>query len=501
VSESDWIARLKAARIAVLGDIMLDHHVHGAVRRVSDEAPVPVLHVQSERYTLGGAANVAANAAALGAEARLIGVIGDDPDGARLLRTLQAEHPRIGPHLSVDKDRPTVVKTRYLGGRQQIVRVDRETVLPCPAAIEARLIEDLEEALEGAGALVLSDYGKGVLTDRVLAEAFALARAAKVPVIVDPKRKDLAAYRGADIITPNRRELTEAVRLPTESDEEAAIAADVAIAESGAAILLTRSEKGMSLFRADRAPIHLPAAALEVFDVSGAGDTVVAVVASGLAAGLPIERAMRIANAAAGIVVAKVGTATASPAELAAALDGPERRTALAEAMAHAPSATLTEAERKVADWRAQGLSVGFANGCFDLLHPGHISLLLQAAAACDRLVVALNSDASVRRLKGDARPIQPLAARARVIGALKGVDLVVAFEEDTPLALIKALQPDVLVKGADYREDQVVGADIVKARGGRVLLAALVAGESTTAMATRAGIGGAAPAHGGDHG
>jgi D-beta-D-heptose 7-phosphate kinase/D-beta-D-heptose 1-phosphate adenosyltransferase len=487
LSEAEWISALQRARIAIVGDVMLDHHVTGSVRRVSDEAPVPVIHVQSERYTLGGAANVAANAAALGAEARLIGVIGDDPDGTRLSRMVD-DHPRITPRLAVDGGRPTILKTRYLGGAQQMLRVDRERVAPCAAATEQRLIEDIEDALDGCGALVLSDYGKGVLSDALLAAAFAMAKQRGIPAIVDPKRRSFADYRGASIITPNRRELSEAVRLPTESDDEAAGAAAEAIAQSGAGILLTRSEKGMSLFRSGAAAIHLPAEAREVFDVSGAGDTVVAVVAAGLAAGLKVERAMRIANAAAGIVVGKVGTATASPAELAAALDGPERRTELADSLRHAASVSLNEAQARVAAWRAQGLTVGFTNGCFDLLHPGHVSLLAQAAGACDRLIVALNSDASVRRLKGDTRPIQPLAARARVIGALRGVDLVMAFEEDTPLALIEALQPDVLVKGADYREDQVVGADVVKARGGRVVLAGLVEGESTSALARRAG-------------
>lgn len=486
-ADADWIAPLAAARIAVLGDIMLDCHVSGAVRRVSDEAPVPVIHVQSERFTLGGAANVAANAAALGASAALVGVIGDDADGGRLVRMLDDGGARIAHRLTVDPTRPTVVKTRYLGGRQQIVRVDREKAGPCAPSIEDALIEDLEESLADAGALVLSDYGKGVLTDRVLAEAFALAARRGIPAIVDPKRRTFADYRGARLITPNRREIAEAVRLPAESDAEAALAAAEAIAQSGADILLTRSEKGMSLFRREADPIHLPAEARDVFDVSGAGDTVVAVIAASLAAGLRIERAMRIANAAAGVVVGKVGTATASPAELTAALQGPERRNALA-ARAHAPAMGLAEARAQAAAWRAQGLSVGFTNGCFDLLHPGHVSLLAQAAGACDRLIVALNTDSSVRRLKGDARPIQPLEARARVIGALRGVDLVVAFEEDTPLALIEALEPDVLVKGADYREDQVVGAEIVRARGGRIVLADLVAGQSTTAIAQRAG-------------
>ena len=495
MSDTDWIERLKGARIAVLGDVMLDHHVHGRVRRVSEEAPVPVLHVQSERFTLGGAANVAANASALGASARLIGLIGADAAGAQVMKLLDGDHPRITPRLAVDRDRPTITKTRYLGGQQQIVRVDRELVAPCTSAIEDELLDNLEETLADCGALVLSDYGKGVLTDRVLGRAFALARARGVPIIVDPKRMRLADYRGAQLITPNRRELSEAVRLPCENDAEAEAAAHEAIAQSDAAILLTRSEKGMSLFRKDAPPIHLPAQAREVFDVSGAGDTVVAVIAAGLGAGLPIERTMRIANAAAGIVVGKVGTATTAVEEIAAALSGPERRASLAHPQAFAPAMTLAEAVALRADWAAQGLSVGFTNGCFDLLHPGHVSLLAQAAGACDRLVVALNGDASVRRLKGPARPIQPLDARARVIGAIRGVDLVVAFDEDTPLDLIRALKPDVLVKGADYSEAQVVGADDVKAHGGRILLAALTPGQSTTAIARKAGTdGGGAP-------
>jgi len=488
MSDTDWIERLKSARITVLGDVMLDHHVHGRVRRVSDEAPVPVLHVQSERFTLGGAANVAANAAALGASARLIGVIGSDPAGAQVMKLLDDNHARITPRLAVARDRPTITKTRYLGGQQQIVRVDREHVAPCTASLEDELLDNLEEALADSSALVLSDYGKGVLTDRVIAGAFDMARARGISTIVDPKRANFADYRGAQIITPNRRELSEAVRLPCESDSEAQAAADAAIAQSGAAILLTRSEKGMSLFRSEAAPIHLPAEAREVFDVSGAGDTVVAVIAAGLGAGLPIERTMRIANAAAGIVVAKVGTATTTVEEIARALSGPERRASLAQAQAFAPATTLADAVALRAGWAAQGLTVGFTNGCFDLLHPGHVSLLAQAAAACDRLIVALNSDASVQRLKGPTRPIQPLDARARVIGAIRGIDLVVAFEEDTPLALIEALSPDVLVKGADYAEAEVVGGDLVKARGGRILLAALTPGQSTTAIARKAG-------------
>lgn len=493
MADAIWIDRLSSARLAILGDVMLDHHVYGRVHRVSDEAPVPVVHVQSERHTLGGAANVAANAAALGAEARLVGVIGDDADGARLLRMLDEARPRIQPHITVDRARPTVAKTRFLGGQQQILRVDRELVSPSAQGIETQLIEDLEEALDGCGALVLSDYGKSVLTDRVLEAAFSLAAKANIPVIVDPKRRRFADYRGARIITPNRRELQEAVRLPVESDAEALAAAAEATAQSGADILLTRSEKGMSLFRNGADPIHLPAEAREVFDVSGAGDTVVAVIAAGLAAGLPVERAMRLANAAAGVVVGKLGTATATRAEIHEALSTMERR----EAGSNAPVTTLEEAVSRRRAWRDAGLTVGFTNGCFDLLHPGHVSLLTQAASACDRLIVALNTDASVRRLKGDSRPIQPLESRARVIGALRGVDLVTAFDEETPLSLITALEPDVLVKGADYTEDKVVGADLVRAKGGKVMLAVLTPGESTTGIVQRAGLDASAGAAG----
>ena len=488
MTRSYTVDTLARASLVVLGDVMLDHHVYGKVQRVSDEAPVPIVHVRSERFTLGGAANVAANAAALGAHVTLIGMIGDDAAGSRLVDMADAAEGRLTARISVEPGRPTTVKTRYLGGQQQIVRVDREEIAPCLQATEAALIDDLDEALRtGAKVLVVSDYGKGVLTDRMLAHAFAAARAAGVPTIVDPKRKHFADYRGASMITPNRRELSEAVRLPCETDSEAAQAADVAIGQTGAAILLTRSEKGMSLFRPDAAPVHLPAEAREVFDVSGAGDTVVATIAAALAARMPVERAMRAANAAAGIVVAKLGTAVVTREELASALAGDDDRHALAQMLAGSSVTPLSSALDKRAEWRARGLSVGFTNGCFDLVHPGHISLIAQAAAACDRLIVALNADESVTRLKGPSRPVQTLEARARVIGAIRGVELVVSFAEDTPAEIIEHLQPDVLVKGADYQEHEVVGGDMVKARGGRVLLASLEAGQSTSTLVHRA--------------
>jgi D-beta-D-heptose 7-phosphate kinase/D-beta-D-heptose 1-phosphate adenosyltransferase len=472
------IARLAGASVAVIGDVMLDHYVYGRVTRLSPEAPTPVLHVQSERHVLGGAANVAANIAALGGQALLVGVIGADAAGDIFTRQVSAL-AAVQADLIIDPARPTILKTRYLGGQYQLVRVDRESAAAIANKVAEQALNAARHAIAAADIVVLSDYGKGLLSDAVLAALFAAAQTHGKPVIVDPKRARLSDYRGASVITPNRKELSAAVGLACETDAEAAAAAAEAQAVSGADILLTRSEKGMALYRAGEAPLHLKAEAREVFDVSGAGDTVVAAYALSLAAGLSAGEALQIANTAAGVVVQKLGTATVSPDELAAALTHGERAapaivTPRAQALAHR------------AQWAAEGLSVGFANGCFDLLHPGHIALIGQAAAASDRLIVALNSDASVARLKGPTRPIQALAARAQVIGAIKGVDLVVAFEEDTPLDLITALKPDVLVKGADYREDQVVGADIVKAHGGRVLLAELTPGQSTSAIVAK---------------
>jgi D-beta-D-heptose 7-phosphate kinase/D-beta-D-heptose 1-phosphate adenosyltransferase len=476
------VDRLEGQRLVVLGDVMVDHYVHGAVSRVSEEAPVPILHVSEERFVPGGAANVAANAAVLGAEVVLIGAVGDDKAGQHLIELLAAAAPGVVARLARTDDRPTTLKTRYLGGQHQLLRVDREDRGPLAAAVEEVMLAGLRAALKTAAALVLSDYGKGVLSDAVLKDAFKAAKAVGVPVIVDPKRMTFADYRGASVITPNRKELRLATGLPVETDAQAQAAAAAAIAQSGAAILVTRSERGMSYFDPAGQAMHSPAEALEVFDVSGAGDTVVAALATAMAAGFDMGSAMRIANAAAGVVVGKHGTAMVTPTELAAAL----RR---GSGTAEAPSAAVSrgQAAAQCAQWRSQGLTIGFANGCFDLIHPGHVSLIQQAAAACDRLVVGLNSDASVKRLKGEGRPLQDEAARAQVMAGLRGVSLVTLFEEDTPLELIQALSPDVIVKGADYAEEQVVGGAFVKARGGRVLLAQLAEGHSTSRIAARA--------------
>ncbi|MDZ4761008.1 MAG: D-glycero-beta-D-manno-heptose 1-phosphate adenylyltransferase [Alphaproteobacteria bacterium] len=467
----DQIAQLSAGRVLVVGDVILDHYVSGGVSRVSDEAPVPIIQVTAERWTAGGAANVAANISDLGGRAVLVGVVGIDAAADTLGAMGGAVERRLLPEAS----RATTVKTRYMGGQHQMLRVDREHLRAIRPETEDALIAAVREVAGACGAVVVSDYAKGVLTDRVLSAVIAAGKAAGCVVLVDPKREDWSVYAGADYITPNRKELRLATGLPSDLDEDCERAARRAMLTTGASILLTRSEKGMSLYRDGAPVVHLPAKAREVFDVSGAGDTLAASLALGLAVGLPMEDVMAISNVAAGIVVGKRGTATTNQAEIRAELGERKRDASVAGALSLEAMMALRRG------WADQDLSVGFTNGCFDILHPGHVWLLQQAATVCDRLIVALNTDASVKRLKGPTRPLQAQDARAEVMSRLKGVDAVVLFDEDTPLEIIQALQPDVLVKGADYTEDRIVGADIVRARGGRVIRAELVEGQSTT--------------------
>jgi D-beta-D-heptose 7-phosphate kinase/D-beta-D-heptose 1-phosphate adenosyltransferase len=481
----DQIAKLSSGRVLVVGDVMVDHYVTGRVSRVSDEAPVPIIHVSGERWTPGGAANVAANISSLGGVAVLVGVVGKDAAATTLSDLVAPLNKSIHADLIVETGRPTTIKTRYMGGQHQIVRVDREEPAPISKETEAALIAAIEKKARDCRAVMISDYAKGALTDRVIKTAIDVARRESIPVIIDPKRADWSAYDGATVITPNRKELQLASHAPCSSDEDCANAARVAIKATRAAVLLTRSEHGMSLYRDGKAPVHLSAKAREVFDVSGAGDTVAASIALGLAAGLDLEAAMYIANTAAGIVVGKRGTATASPAELLAETGG-------SRGLGGSPGAlTLAEARKLRETWGREGLTVGFTNGCFDILHAGHISLLRQAGATCDRLIVALNTDASVRGLKGPDRPVQSEEVRAAVMAAIKGVDAVILFGEQTPLEVIRELQPDVLIKGADYAEDQIVGADIVRARGGRIVRVTLVDGQSTTSVIEKSKRGG----------
>lgn len=473
------------AQVLCVGDIMLDRFVYGAVDRISPEAPIPVVRVVRETAMLGGSGNVVRNLVGLGAKVQFLSLVGDDQTGSEVASMLGAL-PNVVPMLEVEKDRQTSIKTRYIAGLQQLLRADQETICPLSPQHEAALISNAEAILNGStGAactvVILSDYGKGVLTPTVLRRLIELAEQAHVPVIVDPKGRDYSLYRGATLITPNRKELTEASDMPTGSDAEVIAAAQAVMARCGVGgILATRSQDGMSLITsacldAGGAVHHLPAEAREVFDVSGAGDTVIATMGAAMAAGLPLLDAAYLSNVAAGIVVGKVGTAAVLASELVAALHHQDLDEAESKILELDPM--TAQAER----WKAQGLKVGFTNGCFDLLHPGHLSLLKQARAACDRLIVAVNSDASVRRLKGETRPVQTEAARAAVLASLTMVDGVLIFGEDTPLEVITRLVPDVLVKGADYTVETVVGADIVLGAGGQVVLASLEPGQSTT--------------------
>jgi D-beta-D-heptose 7-phosphate kinase/D-beta-D-heptose 1-phosphate adenosyltransferase len=469
-----------AARVIVLGDVMLDRFIYGSVERISPEAPIPVVNVERFTDMPGGAANVARNIAALGARATLLGVVGDDP-WAMDLRTQLAASPTIDAHLITDASRPTSVKTRYVADGQQVMRADRESRAPLSASVERQLLEVFAASLRDAHVIVLSDYAKGVLSDTVTRAAIDTARGAGKIVIVDPKSKTFARYRGATMLTPNRLELQQACGQECLTDADVLAGArrilDQHICDC---MIVTRGKDGMSVIGADDLAMHLPTTARQVFDVSGAGDTVVAAIALGLAANGEVVQAAALANIAAGIVVGKRGTATVTTGEVIAALTPFDGHTDPQKIF------SLDSVQLLARAWREQGLKIAFTNGCFDLLHPGHISLLEQARRSADRLIVGLNADLSIRRLKGPNRPVQGEVARATVLAAVKSVDAVVIFAEDTPTHLIDTLEPDVLVKGADYTVATVVGADLVLRRGGKVVLAELLTGHSTTETVKR---------------
>ena len=469
--------------ILCVGDVMLDDFVYGEVTRISPEAPTPVLTVRHNAVEIGGAGNVARNIAALGARCIFVGLVGDDEAGL-ILRNALVKLGSITPDLVADKTRQTTRKVRFVSEHHSahLMRADWETIEPAGAASELAIIAHAEAAMPKAGAVVLSDYAKGVLTERVIRAIIGAAQRAGKPVIVDPKGHDYLVYRGATLITPNAKELAAAVHRPVTTEPEiAAAAAELARVVESEAVLVTRSEAGMSLHVEGQAPIHIRAYPVKVRDVSGAGDTVAAVMAVLLAMKTPYEFAMRAANAAAAVVVGKRGTSTVSLTEL---------RHRILPAASLAPEDKIvfdwSVLDERLAGWRRHGLRIGFTNGCFDLLHRGHVKLLAEARAACDRLVVGLNSDASAARLKGKGRPINPAEGRAEVLAALEAVDLVVVFDEDMPLELIKRVRPAVLVKGADYRIEEVVGRDVVESAGGDVVLVSLVPGHSTTGLVRR---------------
>ncbi|MEJ2514946.1 MAG: bifunctional D-glycero-beta-D-manno-heptose-7-phosphate kinase/D-glycero-beta-D-manno-heptose 1-phosphate adenylyltransferase HldE [Gammaproteobacteria bacterium] len=459
------------ATVLVAGDVMLDRYWFGPTARISPEAPVPVVRVDEVEERPGGAGNVAVNLATLGAGSRLLSVTGDDEAAARLRALLAAAG--VSADLLAAAGAPTVTKLRVLSRNQQLLRLDFEQALAAGAA--DTLADAFAEAVAGVDAVVLSDYGKGcVASARRMIE---VARAAGAPVLVDPKGADFERYRGATVITPNEAEF-EAVAGPWRDDDDLARRAQQLRCHLELDYLLvTRSDRGMMLVGED-GPTWLPAEAREVFDVTGAGDTVIATAAAGLAAGLPMIEAASLANLAAGIVVGKLGVAAVTPAELTHALHtrGKGGRGLVGE----------DEAASLVAEARRRGETVVMTNGCFDILHAGHVAYLEEAKSLGDRLVVAVNDDASVSRLKGASRPLNPLEDRMAVLAGLAAVDWVVPFSEDTPARIIGRLLPAVLVKGGDYRPDQIAGGDAVKAAGGEVRVLPFREGRSTTRLIQR---------------
>lgn len=479
---ASWVSEWRGSKVFVLGDVMLDRFVYGRVDRISPEAPIPVLRHESEHSMLGGAANVARNVIALGGEAILASVVGGDAEGDLIAGPLLEGEGIVGRFVRAP-GHPTTVKVRYVAGGHQIMRLDVERRLELGPREIDQLCGWLEEAMDEVSAVVLSDYAKGVLAKPLVKRVIDIAHARGAPIIVDPKTAEVGRYAGATIITPNAAEAAAIAGVEGFEDHHAEAAARGVYKRARTeAVVLTRGAKGMTIYHpadAEGPVTHIPAHALEVFDVSGAGDTVAAALALALSAGASIKTAARIGNAAAGLAVGKRGTAAVHARELSNALGNHGTR--------DAKIVDRDSASEIVADWKARGLTVGFTNGCFDLLHPGHVELLRRSRAACDRLVVALNSDASIRRLKGEGRPVQNEYARSVVMAAMDCVDLVTLFAEDTPLELIRLIKPDLLIKGADYTIATVVGADLVASYGGRVILVPLEAGHSTSSIIARA--------------
>lgn len=461
--------------ILVVGDLMLDRYLFGDVQRISPEAPVPVVLLKSQDERAGGAANVAANLAGLGIKTRIAGVIGQDAEAETLLG-LMHDIGADTQHIHCSACRPTITKTRILGGHQQMMRLDQEDAAALSAEEQLALQTAIAAALtDRPAAIILSDYAKGVLSETLCQSIIVQATASGIPVLVDPKGRDYSKYQGATGLTPNKRETAEACHVAPHDDQALLAAAEQLRHTLKLDFLaVTRGEEGITVL--DRqGSAHLAATARQVYDVSGAGDTVIATLTAGLAHGLPLHDAIELANIAAGIVVGKVGTVPINKAELEQELQS-QQSAAQADKVCNLDSLLA-----RVQNWRHQGERIVFTNGCFDLLHAGHVTYLEAARNTGDRLVLGLNTDRSVSALKGPSRPVIHEQDRARVLAALESVDAVILFDEDTPIDLINAIRPDVIAKGSDYTEDQVVGSAEVKSWGGKVALIDVVPGRSTS--------------------
>ncbi len=489
------LEKLQSTRVLVVGDIMLDRFIYGHVTRISPESPVPVLAVKREDAMLGGAGNALRNLNGLGAHGHIISLIGTDQQG------LDIREQIMGLGFSDDglienDSRPTIVKTRFLAGHQQLLRTDAENAEIIDDVTAKQVKNKVDACIDGFDAVIISDYGKGFLRRDVIAHIIASARAHNIPVIVDPKGQDFSIYKGATAITPNKKELSEATKgHKVDLDEDIIAAAHMVIDECGVdSVIATRSSDGISVVTKDAAPVHIRSQDIEVFDVSGAGDTVIAAIAATIGAGGNLAQAALVANIAGSIVVTKVGTASIKISELRAALD--EDSHALektnAERAFHShifndERSAWEDAADIVKRWKAKGLKVGFTNGCFDILHFGHVSYLNETRRHCDRLIVALNSDTSVRILKGAMRPVHDEQSRAHVLAALGAVDMAVIFgaqgkgQDNTANALLEILKPDVYFKGGDYTEDEIPETPTVKGYGGHVHVMNVFEGHSTT--------------------
>lgn len=459
----------------IIGDVMLDRYLTGEVNRISPEAPVPVVLLKQQHERAGGAANVATNMALLGIKTHIVGCVGDDNE-AQLLRQLMQQSGMITQDMVVSAKRPTIAKTRILGGHQQMMRLDQESHEPFSEQEHEQIVAACQQALASAPSLVvLSDYAKGLLSPAVCQVIIQTCQQAHIPVLVDPKGTDYTKYQGATALTPNKKEIAEACHTHVHDALLITKAQQLKSSLGLAFLAVTRSEEGITLLDDDIH--HLPAAAQQVFDVSGAGDTVIATLAAGLMHGLTPLESLMLANTAAGVVVGQVGTVPITQQALIHALQD-LRATEQIHKICEL-NALLTQ----VATWKQAKQKIVFTNGCFDLLHAGHVSYLEAAKKCGDKLILGLNTDRSVRALKGPDRPVVNEQDRARVLAALQSVDAVILFDDDTPLQLIKAIQPHIIAKGSDYTAAQVVGGQEVLAFGGEIVLIDLVAGRSTSEL------------------
>lgn len=481
---AEIVQKMNEAAVMVVGDVMLDIFTYGDVKRISPEGPVPVLSASRETRTLGGAGNVISNLRSLGVKSYLFSVVGNDDHGAEVKAIASSLGANIDG-LITDESRPTIAKIRFVAGGQHLLRTDFEKTHALSADQESELLTKITALMPKVQVVVLSDYRKGVLSHALIQNIIRSANAQGIKILVDPKGLDFSIYKGADILTPNRKELSESTAgMACKSDDDIVAAAQKLQTLSGiASIVVTRSEDGMSVVEKGAAPLHLSLKAQEVFDVSGAGDTVIATIAAALACDASLNDAARLSNIAGGIVVGKIGTTPIAPDELLHALNGGQSLSGRHARIVR----DWDEARDIAAAWQAQGLKVGFTNGCFDILHYGHVNYLNHARDLCDRLIVGLNHDKSVKILKGPERPVNDETARGTVIGALASVDLVVFFgaeeagQNNTPEAVIGAVRPDIFFKGGDYKIEDLPEAKIVQSYGGEVRIMNLYEGYSTT--------------------